>query len=108
MIEGLWTVRTKGVDGFGGAVVFLANGKIFGGDNGFYFLGTYYSDVSTMKARVTVNNFDSAIQSIFGLPSPYDLDVSATIQGKSMNGTAMVAGQPTKSVGIQLEKRADP
>lgn len=107
MVEGFWTVQTKGPEGTGGAVVMLIGGKIFGGDNGFCFMGTYYADKVSMKARVTVQNFDPAIPSIFGLTGNYDLEVSATIKGDSMTGTAMLAGQPTKSIGVRLEKRAN-
>jgi hypothetical protein len=106
MVEGFWIVQTKGPDGTGGCVAMLLGGKIFGGDNGFCFMGTYYDDASTMKAKVTVQNFDPAVPSIFGLKGDYDLEVSATIKGDSMTGTAMLVGQPTKSIGIRLDKKA--
>ena|SRR5713101_725678 len=106
MVEGFWTVQTKGPEGTGGAVAMLIGGKIFGGDNGFCFLGTYYSDDVSMKARVTVQNFDRAVPSIFGLTGNYELEVSATLKGDSMTGTAMLANQPTKSIGIRLDRKA--
>jgi hypothetical protein len=106
MVEGFWTVQTKVPEGTGGCVVMLIGGKIFGGDNGFYFMGTYYADKMSMKAKVTVQNFDPAIASIFGLKGDYDLEVSATIKGDSMTGTAMLAGEPTKSIGIRLDKKS--
>jgi T3SS negative regulator,GrlR len=107
MAEGFWIVQTKGPEGTGGCVAMLIGGKIFGGDNGFCFMGTYYADKATMKAKVTVQNFDSAVPSIFGLKGDYDLEVSTTIKGDSMTGTAMIAGDPTKSIGIQLDKKSN-
>lgn len=106
MVEGFWIVQTKVPEGIGGAVVMLMGGKIFGGDNAFTFLGTYYTDKATMKAKVTVQNFDPAVPSIFGLTADYDLDVSVTIKGDSMEGTAMISGQPTKSIAVLLKKKA--
>lgn len=107
MIDGFWIVQTKVPEGTGGAVATLIGGKIFGGDNGFCFMGTYYADAASMKARVTVQNFDPAVPSVFGLMGDYELEVSATIKGDLIVGTAMLAGQPAKSIGIQLKKKAD-
>jgi len=107
MIDGLWTVQTKTAEGTGGAVVMLIGGKIFGGDNAFYFTGTYRADEVSMKARVTVQNFDPAFPSIVGVESPYELEVSVSVKGDSMLGTAMLANQPAKSFGVQLSRKAN-
>lgn len=107
MVDGFWIVRTIVSQGTGGAVVILTSGKLLGGDNGFYFMGTYYADQVSMKAHVTVHNFDPAVPSIFGITGEYELEVSATVQGDTMVGTAMLAGQPTKSIGLRLEKKSN-
>ena len=106
MLDGFWILRTKVPEGTGGGVATLIGGKIFGGDNGFCFMGTYFADKVSMKARVTVQNFDPSVPSIFGLVGDYELEVSAVVKGDSIEGTAMLAGQPTKGILIQLTKKA--
>lgn len=107
MVEGFWIVQTKGPQGTGGAVAVLVGGKIFGGDNGFCFMGTYYADKSSMKAHIAVQNFDPNVPSIFGLIGDYELEVSANVKDDSMTGTAMLANQPTKSISVRLNKKSN-
>jgi hypothetical protein len=88
-------------------VIVLANRKVFGGETGFYYLGTYDSDGTMIKARVVVRNFDPNMPSGFGIPGDYEMDVSAMLQGDEMAGTAVVTGYPQYSLGIRLAKKAD-
>jgi len=42
-------------------------GKVFGGDNGFTWVGAYSVNEQLLKARVRVRNFDTDIKSVLGV-----------------------------------------
>lgn len=108
-LDGLWIVQFTAKDIFGSGVVVFSNGKLFGGETGFYYVGSYEVDKKVVQARVMVRNFDPSIPSGFGIPvSDYEMDVSATLQeDNTMTGTAMIANQPQYSLGIRLTKKAN-
>jgi|ERR1022692_1838021 isocitrate dehydrogenase len=106
MVDGFWIVQVQGPLGNTGGVVVFINGKLFGGDSGFSYIGTYEGD-KMLKARIAVQHFDPAVQSILGVPGDYEMHVSANVQGDVMSGTAMLANQPQRSVGIRLTKKAN-
>jgi T3SS negative regulator,GrlR len=107
-LDGLWIVQFTAKDIFGSGVVVFSGGKLFGGETGFYYVGSYESDGKVVQARVMVRNFDPSIPSGFGIPvSDYEMDVSATLQGYTMTGTAMIVNQPQYSLGIRLTKKAN-
>jgi hypothetical protein len=87
--------------------VVFSSGKLFGGETGFYYIGTYESDGQMVKARALIRNFDPAIPSGFGIPGDYEMDISAVLQDDKMTGTAMIANQPQHSLGIRLTKKAN-
>ena len=106
-LDGLWIVQFTGKDILGSGVVVFSSGKLFGGETGFYYIGTYESDGQMVKARALIRNFDPAIPSGFGIPGDYEMDISAVLQDDKMTGTAMIANQPQHSLGIRLTKRAN-
>ena len=64
MVEGFWILQIETPQFTSGGVVVFTKGKIFGGDNGFTWVGTYAGDDRLIKGRVNVHNFDPDIQSI--------------------------------------------
>src|SRR5581483_4322202 len=108
-IDGLWIVQFTAKDIRGSGVVVFNDGKLFGGETGFYYVGSYEADSKIVQARVMVRNFDPSIPSGFGIPvSDYEMDVSATLQGdNTLTGTAMIVNQPQYSLGIRLMKKAN-
>jgi hypothetical protein len=106
-LDGLWIVQFTGKDILGSGVAVFSNGKVFGGETGFYYVGTYAAQGKAVKARVVIRNFDPSIPSGFGVQGDYEMDVSAMLQDNQMTGTAMIANQPQNSLGIRLTKKAD-
>lgn len=85
----------------------FSDGTVYGGETGFYYLGTYEADGSVVKARVVIRKLDPTIQSGFGIAGDYEMDVSAIVEGDTMASTTVVTGYPQYSLGIQLTKRAN-
>lgn len=106
MIEGFWILKIQPPPVTTGGVAIFINGKVFGGDNGFTWVGTYTGDERLVKGRVRVHNFDPDIKSVLGVEGDYDMYFSGNIEGDLITGTAMVANQPQHSLAIRLEKRA--
>jgi len=90
-----------------GGVCVFTNRKIFGGDNGFTWVGTYSVLNAQVKGRVRVHNFDPTIPSVLGIAGDYEMHFSGRLEGNVITGTAMLANQPRQSLGIRLQKSAD-
>lgn len=106
MLDGLWIMQVQRPDLTSGGIVLFINGKIFGGDNAFTWVGTYEATDRLLKGRVNVHNFDPTVESVLGVKGDYELHFSGNIQGEIITGTAVLANQPQKSLGIRLLKRA--
>ena len=107
MIEGFWILRIDTPQVASGGVVVFLNGRIYGGDNGFTWVGSYAEDKSLIKGRVNVHNFDPSVPSVLGLFGDYDMHISGTVDGDTIKGTAMLANQPQHSLAIRLHKKAN-
>jgi hypothetical protein len=107
MIDGFWILKILPLPVSTGGVAVFINGKVFGGDSGFTWVGSYTVRDQLIKARVNVHHFDPDTQSILGLEGDYDMHLSGTLHGDTITGTAMVANQPQHTVAIRLEKRAE-
>lgn len=106
-LDGLWIVQFTGKEILGSGVAVFNNGKVLGGETGFYYIGNYESDGKVVKARVVIRNFDPAMPSGFGIVGDYEMDVSAMLQDNQMTGTAMITDKPQHSLGIRLTKKAN-
>jgi hypothetical protein len=111
MEEGLWTaIFSSGGPISGGGVVYLADGKLIGGDSQFYYVGTYTFDVNTqhLQAQATVIPFVSGAISIFGIEVPrYELVLSGRLQDSEASISGSVADFPNLRLNVKLVKRAD-
>ncbi len=107
MLDGFWILQIEAPPVTSGGVCVFIGGKIFGGDSGFTWVGTYRGDDQMLKARVRVHNFDPAIQSVLGVSGDYDMHFSGKIQGDTIVGTAVLASQPQHTLGVRLTKRAN-
>lgn len=107
MPTGFWILQIETPQVTSGGVIMFINGKVYGGDNGFTWIGTYEGNDRLVKARVRVHNFDPAVQSVLGVPGDYEMHFSGTVQDDIITGTAMIASQPQHSLGVRLTKRAN-
>jgi hypothetical protein len=107
MVDGFWIVQVEAVQGSGGGVVVLTKGQIFGGDTGFYYLGKYQVENTSLKARVAVRKFLPEIQSIFGIDGDYELELTGNIKGDVIDGKAVLIGRPGVGIVVRLTKRSE-
>jgi len=104
MIEGLWTVEFRtSIGGVGfGTVIFEKDGRVAGGDAGYYYMGSYTLDQDKITGEVRVQRHNPREVSVFGPLEHGDLKISGTIQGSSMT----VSGQLTQNPGVEITIKA--
>jgi hypothetical protein len=107
MLEGFWILQFTTPQFTGGGVAVLVRGMILGGDNGFTWIGTYSGDDRIVKGRVSVQNFDTSVQSILGVSGDYEMHFSGNVAANIITGTAIIAGQPQYSVGFRMTKKTN-
>lgn len=107
MVEGFWIVQYEGMTGNGGGVAMFIKGKVFGGDTGYVYLGSYQVQGKSVTASVKVQNFLPGIPSVLGIPGDFDLDITGTIEGNVINGSGSLPNQQAVGIALKLTKRAD-
>jgi hypothetical protein len=107
VVEGFWIVQFEGVQGNGGGVVFFIKGRIYGGDSGFVYTGTYETDEKTITGTVKVRNFLPEVASVFGIPGDYELSLKGKVVGQQIEGSASLVNQEAMGIVVKLTKIGD-
>jgi len=108
MVDGFWVLEITTPQFSSGGVAVFVGGKMFGGDNGFTWMGPYQEVGSLLKARVAVHRFDRTVQSILGnVADDFEMHFAGNLQGNLITGTAMISGQPQQSLAVRMSKKAN-
>ena len=107
-IEGIWTGEVYGPFGWeNGGVFLLEDGRIVGGDNRQYSVGTYSLSGEDVQANLTVHYYGPP-RTMFGEAKE---EFTTEIVGKSKNGeihgTISRPDRPQFDLEIRLTKRLD-
>lgn len=109
MLDGLWTAEFGSSTGeFGGGVIILQNGKILGGDAGYFYIGEYTLTAGiAFRASVKVSPFIVDYQSVFKTSNQeFTLDLTGVYQGTNqMTAQGHLKGMPHLTLGVKLTKR---
>ena len=107
-IGGFWTAEFGSSVGiFGGGVVFFQDGKVTGGDNAYFYAGTYEENGPKFRGTILVKPFIRGISSVFNtVNEEFTLDLDGVVESP----TRLVAqGQrrdmPGVTFGVKLTKR---
>ncbi len=108
-MEGLWTVEFgSNVGMFGGGVVVLANGKVMGGDGGYFYLGEFKLNARHFHASIKVSPFIEGYESVFktlGQTLTLELVGSMTDETHAV-AQGHPAGRPDLRLGVKMTKRS--
>jgi hypothetical protein len=104
MVEGFWIVQFEGTNGNGGGVAMFIKGRVFGGDSGSTYIGTYVENAKTIKARVRIHNYMPGAVSVIGVEGDYDLDVTGIVEGDVIKASGSPAGQQSAGLALRLTK----
>jgi hypothetical protein len=109
MMDGLWTAEFGSSAGmFGGGVVFFQDGRMFGGDGTYFYVGEYEFRGNTFQATLRVSPFIDGAESIFktvGQDLTLNLVGSLTGEGRAI-AQGHPSGMPNLKFGVKLTKRA--
>lgn len=109
MIDGFWTVQFQGLPTgvASGGVVLFTKGKVFGGDSGYTYMGTYEGDDVTLKARILVQNFLPTVPNVMGQRANFELEVMGTVTGDIIKATAHLPAQPAMKLNALLTRKSN-
>jgi 2-keto-4-pentenoate hydratase/2-oxohepta-3-ene-1,7-dioic acid hydratase in catechol pathway len=106
-MEGFWTVAFKGIQGFGAGVATLIGGKVFGGDSGYLYTGTYTQQGNTLNARIHVKQYVQGVPNVMGR-TEFDLILTGTLSGNTITATGTIPGAPGQLVGTLTKQQELP
>jgi hypothetical protein len=97
MRDGLYKVHFQTPLGWGAGVVFGAGGKLWGGDAGLFYVGTYSVDGNNVTAEVRTNRHtqSTGIVSVFGRDQ-----VKITLKGVSEGDIVKLSGKAAEIPNI--------
>jgi hypothetical protein len=110
MLSGLWTVEFGSSAGaFGGGVAVFRQGRILGGDGGYFYLGSYEVHDLSFTAELVVQPFTEKTESVFGTSGRM---LTLSLQGTLKNDTHAIAqgystDMPETRLGVKLTKRSE-
>ncbi|MCT4657187.1 MAG: hypothetical protein N4A65_15425 [Cohaesibacter sp.] len=101
MKTGLYKIQFQTSLGNGDGVVYMKDGKIWGGDSTIYYTGEYTAEGETLSASVTTGRHAGAASSD---PSVFGIDnVNITLSGKISENLMTVVGQAREAPGVQFD-----
>ncbi len=104
-MEGFWTVKFEGVQGFGSGVITLIGGQLFGGDSSFLYRGTYLQQGDNLSAQVQVKRYAPGMASVMG-QEQFSLQLTGPVQGNSTKLAGSIPGTPLK-FSASIAKQGD-
>lgn len=110
MIEGLWTAVFSSGPISGAGVIYLTDGEAVGGDNQYFYLGSYTFDpqLHALRARLQVTAYIKGAIAVFGAPIPsFMLELIGTVTNNNATATGSVVGMPSVKMQVQLLKRSN-
>ena len=98
-VEACWTVRFGPAND--GGVAVLESGRIYGGDSGYAYLGSYEVDGERVAGRLTIIRHNPQIRSIFGNAARFDLSFAVSrISDDSYRGALNAPGLPNAQLTL--------
>jgi hypothetical protein len=109
MLDGFWTAEFGSSAGvFGGGVAVLQNGKLYGGDGGYFYVGTYSFKEKEFHATLEIAPFIEDYPSVFKtVNQKITLElIGSIIDNNQLRAQGYSKGMPNVSFGVKLTRRA--
>ncbi len=107
--NGLWTISfLSTVNLIGSGVLVMNNGRLLGGDEGFYYSGSYETTpTKEISAEIKVTRFNPAHISVFGNIGQFTLNFKGILNDLSFKGVASVDINPSHKLRIEGTKKEE-
>ena len=113
-LEALWTVTFGTMEGpnqirIGAGIVVFETGRIFGGDNKYYYIGNYKYDDSNnvIQGNVEVINYTGDKYSIFGELDRFNLKINGNLEIPQMTLSGNMVEDPSKLITIYCVRKEE-
>ena len=108
MIEGFWIAQYASVNGSDAGVLVLLNGKVFGGDSGFTYLGVYHEKGNNVTVNVEISNFNPNVPNVLNIPGDFVLNLNMTVESENeMRGIGTTPLSADYTLKVKLTRRAN-
>jgi hypothetical protein len=105
VVEGFWIVQYEGMNGNGGGVAMFIRGRVFGGDAGYTYLGSYETNGDSVSAYVEVRSFLPDVPSVIGIIGDFELDIEGNLDGDVIKGMGSLRNSQAVGIALKLTKR---
>jgi len=107
-IDGIWTGEVYGPFGWdNGGIFVLENGRVVGGDNRQYSLGTYSLSGNDVKAELLVHYYGPP-RTVFGeAKENFTTEIVGKLREDEINGTIRRPDKPQFDLQIRMTKRLE-
>lgn len=90
-----------------GGVIIFETGRVYGGDSGYYYLGTFETGQDKIKADITVTKHNPSWGNAFGDAAiTFKIKVSASINDNIIEGHMTRSDMPQLTLPVRLKKLA--
>jgi len=108
MFNGLWIIEfISTMNRFGAGVLVLNNGRLLGGDNGYYYSGNYDVKDGSIRGTVAIIRFNKNVISVFGDVDQFSLTFVGQIKTDSVEAVASFDNMPDLKIRIICKKKVD-
>ena len=108
MLNGLWTVEfSSALNIVGKGVLVLSGGRLFGGDSGYYYSGSFEVDGSTVSGTIDATRFDINSVSVFGDIGDFSLSFEGTVSKAAIDGWAKLKDEPSVKIRFLCNKKEE-
>ncbi len=107
--NGLWAIEfISTINLVGTGVLVLNDGRLLGGDEGFYYAGTYHiTPPNEISAQLNVTRFNPNNISVFGDIDQFTLNFKGTVKDQDFEGIGTTTFNPTLKIRIRGKKKED-
>lgn len=108
MRDGLYKVKFQTPMGEGAGVVYTTGGKLWGGDGGLFYVGSYTETGNKLTATVNTNRHTQwpGLVSVFGVDS-VTIRLDGTVNGDTVTCKGTAAQAPGVQFGCVLTRISD-
>ena len=107
-IEGIWTGEVYGPFGWENRGVFIfENGRIVGGDNRQYSMGSYSLDGAEVTAELRIHYYGPPRTNFGEAKEEFETEITGAWEGGEINGTIRRTDKPQFDLQIRLTKRME-
>ena len=107
-LEQLWSLEfVSALDREGGGVVILENGKLLGGDNNYFYVGSYDLLHNQFNATLEVKHYHGDFNPIFGKLKEFILKLEGDIDEDEMFLIGNILEDTSRELHIRLKYHAE-